>query len=68
MEISITIDGRPAHTTEQAAKILGLEPEALRQRIRRRRAAGDPVSPAGHLDARTPLYWIEDLQPKEPAR
>lgn len=54
--IEITVDGRPALTTAQAATRHGLKPSSLRGEIAR---AG--LEPVAELDARTPLYDAEQL-------
>ena len=55
-EIEIRYRGRLVVTTSQAASALGIKPGSLRARITRH-----GITPAVHLDPRTPLYYPEDL-------
>ncbi len=54
--IEIRYNGRLVVTTGQAAEGLGIKPGSLRARINRH-----GITPATHLDPRTPLYYPEDL-------
>lgn len=51
VDIRITVDGKPAHTTDQLAALHGIRPDSMRKRLQRQE-----VKPIAYLDARTPLY------------
>ncbi len=57
-DIRITVDGRPALTTAQAAARHGRPVPQMRDLLSARRLN---VAPAAHLDDRTPLYDLERL-------
>jgi len=57
--IRITVDGKPASTTAQAAARHGVKPATLRAQLSRGEV---PVEPAAYLDARTPLYLDRDVE------
>lgn len=56
MEIEIFVDGQPVVTTAQAAKARGITPAGMRAVLRQH-----GVQPVAHLDARTPLYDLAEL-------
>lgn len=55
-DIRITVDGRSALTTAQAAARRGISPAGMRAVL-----ADHDIVPAAHLDGRTPLYHLDDL-------
>lgn len=58
-DIRITVDGRPALTTAQAAQRHGYTPAAMRALLSARRYN---LAPAAMLDPRTPLYDQESVR------
>lgn len=52
----ITVNGRLAVTTEEAAKRRGIRPDSMRKWIERH-----GVDAAGYVDDRTPVYYPSDL-------
>jgi hypothetical protein len=56
-QIRITVDGKLALTTAQAAQEFGVEPVTVRTGIR-----DLSIEPVAHLDARTPLYAAVGLR------
>ncbi len=55
-EIRILVDGKPALTIDMAAGRHNLKPSSVRSALSR---AG--AEPAAHLDARTPLHLVKEL-------
>jgi hypothetical protein len=49
--IKITVDGKPAHTTDQLATMYEIQPGSMRMRLHRH-----GIEPVANLDGRTPLY------------
>ncbi len=61
-DIRITVDGRPALTTGQAAQRCGISLGAMRKLLQRHK-----VEPVAALDRRTPLYDAETIDCRRPA-
>ncbi len=61
--IRITVDGRPALTTAQAALRRGVDQAGLRRVLSRM-----GIEPIAHLDDRTPLYSRAQIDKLPPPR
>lgn len=62
-DIRISVDGKPAITTAQAAERYGLDLAVMRKALSRMK-----FEPAAKLDERTPLYGIAALDKAMKAR
>lgn len=59
--IRITVNGKPARTTSQAAEQRGITISGMRRVIH-----DNAITAVAHLDARTPLYLVVDLDRLSP--